>query len=121
MKLFRRGLFLLLLMGVSAYDCDSDRPNSWATHRTLYVPKTTRIDDDWAAALCCVYTHVETFDRNTAVLELYDGSSYRIAGASFAEIAERAMDDICDMSMGSRDCRNQADCIDAISTYNFGN
>ena len=100
--------------------CNSDRPNSWAEHRTLYVPsrffETVVQDDSWVDALCCVYTHVEETDGDTAVLELYDGSSYDISGSSFPVIARTAMDDICEMQMGSEDCENRSTCVDEALT-----
>ena len=62
--------------------CDSDRPNSWATHRTLTLPQHiitgTAVEDAWSKALCCVYTHVEAGDVSEPVLTTYDGSRYKI-------------------------------------------
>lgn len=101
--------------------CNSDRPNSWATHRTLSIPNSPEFfnnnsddDDRWAMALCCVYTHVELSDRPTtsqAQMTTYDGSKYTIQADTFVRAAERAMDDVCGMSMGSDDCRRRSRCV----------
>ena len=99
--------------------CDSERPNSWATFRTLSIPNVPEFlgsnNDDasrWARALCCIYTHVEKSDRlSQAQMKTYDGSKYNIRADSFVEAARKAMDDICDMSMGSDDCRRRKQCV----------
>ena len=107
--------------------CNSDRPNSWATHRTLSIPnspeffnKNSDDDDRWARALCCVYTHVEISDGPTgqAQMTTYDGSKYTVQADTFARAAERAMDDVCGMSMGSDDCRRRSRCVhEALSQH----
>jgi len=109
-------------MVVGAIDptCESERPSpSWAGHRTLYIP-TDMISDtmdaeqqSWAVALCCIYTHVEISDSVTKPeLELFDGSSYKINKSDMIDAAEKAMNDICKMSMGEDDCESQKTCID---------
>ena len=105
--------------------CDSERPNSWATFRTLSIPNVPEFlginNDDassrWARALCCIYTHVEKSDRlSQPQMKTYDGSKYNIRADSFVEAARKAMDDICDMSMGSDDCRRRKQCVDEALT-----
>lgn len=109
---------VLALTSVSALpECFSDRPG-WADHRTLFVPETMMsgdpIDDAWAEALCCVYTYVEVISSSSkkVTFEIYDGSKRSITATTFEELATIAYEDICDMSMGSRDCRNQATCVE---------
>lgn len=103
--------------------CDSERPNSWASHRTLSIPDDPEFFDDndddddvanrWARALCCVYTHVEKSAKlRQSQMKTYDGSRYSIIADSFVEVAKKAMDDVCDMSMGSDDCRRRKQCVD---------
>jgi len=108
--------------------CDSERPNSWASHRTLTIPEGcltgSPMEVAMANTLCCVYTHVEVVantntntNTNTRrpILETYDGSVTRIGdcGTSTSiEVMEEVMDRICAMSMGSRDCSDQAVCIE---------
>ena len=79
--------------------CDSERPNSWATFRTLSIPNVPEFlginNDDassrWARALCCVYTHVEKSDRlSQAQMKTYDGSKYNIRADSFVEAARKS-------------------------------
>ena len=60
--------------------CTSSRPNSWADKRQLHLPSALLSADQqpaisaWAAALCCVYTHVETtLGQGTAYMSTYDG------------------------------------------------
>merc|ERR1711933_212401 len=78
-------------------DCDSKRPKTrkgYSRHRTLYIPdkflSNSNSENNWANALCCVYTHVEKTSKKKAELEVYDGWSYKISGDSFEEIAEEA-------------------------------
>mmetsp|Transcript_3829 Transcript_3829/g.10054 ORF Transcript_3829/g.10054 Transcript_3829/m.10054 type:complete len:174 (+) Transcript_3829:185-706(+) len=102
--------------------CDSDRPYSWATHRTLTLPPScllgSAMENAMADALCCVYTHVVigSGSTNTAVLETYDGSSQAIgecgAGYASVQVMEETMDRVCRMSMGREDCSNQAVCVE---------
>merc|ERR1711933_668721 len=47
-------------------DCDSKRPTTrkgYSRHRTLYIPdkflSNSNSENNWANALCCVYTHVK--------------------------------------------------------------
>ena len=79
------GTFLASIAAVSAElpDCNSDRPNSWATHRTLYVPEDLLTDPvkdgNWADALCCVYTYVEIIPaERQPSLTTYYNSNYPI-------------------------------------------
>eukprot|EP00534_Pseudo-nitzschia_fraudulenta_P001205 CAMPEP_0201132944 /NCGR_PEP_ID=MMETSP0850-20130426/47384_1 /ASSEMBLY_ACC=CAM_ASM_000622 /TAXON_ID=183588 /ORGANISM="Pseudo-nitzschia fraudulenta, Strain WWA7" /LENGTH=402 /DNA_ID=CAMNT_0047403437 /DNA_START=108 /DNA_END=1316 /DNA_ORIENTATION=- len=107
--------------------CDSERPDSWATHRTLTIPENcltgSSSETAWANALCCVYTHVEAGSSGkTPILETYDGYKYSFRECSnqgsvtSVDIMEEVMGNVCGMSMGSRDCYDQADCIeDALS------
>ena len=103
--------------------CSTERPGSWATHRTLYLPSSMvseeATDDEisWTNVLCCVYTYVKTSDDvDKPEFELYDGSSYKIKKDTALEVMYEAYEDICDMSMGSKDCSNQAECIaDALN------
>ncbi|CAB9530267.1 expressed unknown protein [Seminavis robusta] len=112
-------LIAALAPAVKSFECSSNRPG-WADHRTLYVPDSMLGDDDdrdnaWMAALCCVYTHVEVTTSSSIVqFEIYDGSDYDLGQSfsSFPEVAAEAMDEICGMSMGSADCRNQASCVE---------
>ena len=97
--------------------CTADRPGS-QTHRTLHVPQAfldnalDAIADGWTAKLCCTYNHVEITDDSTAYLVTYDGNrrNYDDA-ATFAEAAQAAHEDVCQMGMGSQDCANGASCI----------
>ena len=122
-----RSLFFLLVVtvvdiaGQELPDCNSDRPNSWATHRTLYVPENLLTDSvkdaNWADALCCVYTHVQVIAAGgRPSLTTYDGRNYRIDADTFQELAEQTMHDICDMSMGSQDCNRRDRCVDGSLT-----
>ena len=117
--------FLLHTFGVtkvasSLPSCSTDRPG-WATHRTLYLPSSMvseeATDDEisWTNVLCCVYTYVKTSDDvDKPEFELYDGSSYKIKKDTALEVMYEAYEDICDMSMGSKDCSNQAECIEDL-------
>ena len=98
--------------------CTSDRPNSWVTHRTLELPQSF-VDAAppgelmaWANALCCVYTHVETSSTSIPRLTTYDGDvkSYQSIRTAVGAM-ETVYDDVCSMSMGSQDCRNQRACV----------
>eukprot|EP00535_Pseudo-nitzschia_heimii_P009886 CAMPEP_0197176344 /NCGR_PEP_ID=MMETSP1423-20130617/2312_1 /TAXON_ID=476441 /ORGANISM="Pseudo-nitzschia heimii, Strain UNC1101" /LENGTH=207 /DNA_ID=CAMNT_0042625717 /DNA_START=35 /DNA_END=658 /DNA_ORIENTATION=+ len=110
-------------------ECDSERPNSWATHRTLTIPESclsgSAAEAAAAEALCCVYTHVVVGSggNGAAILETYDGSLYRIGdgddddgddddGCDGVRAMEEVMGRVCGMSMGSRDCFDQAACIE---------
>merc|ERR1712157_378663 len=73
---------LSLVIGLT--DCDSERPKTrkgWSRHRTLYIPdkflSDSNSENNWANALCCVYTHVKKTSKKKAKLEVYDGSSYK--------------------------------------------
>ena len=126
----------VMVQAVALVDCDSNRPG-WPDHRTLYVPEwmfTTNNNPDgndndgedeenqaWIEALCCVYTHVQVIQSSsskTVRFEVYDGSSYTIrpqhrsSSTLFANVAAQAMDDICNMQMGSQDCQQRSECID---------
>lgn len=99
--------------------CDSDRPNSWAEHRTLHLPTdmAATASDAWVDALCCVYTHVEEQASLTrARMTTYDGSTRWYDGDDGDDVMERAYDAICGMSMGGDDCDSQATCVaDALA------
>jgi len=103
-------------------ECNTNRPG-WATHRTLYVPDImvtgTEVENNWAGALCCVYTHIEIISaaNKKATLELYDRSKKDYWTAeTFEELASNIYDKICSMPMGSFDCENKATCVvDALS------
>ena len=118
--IFIVSFYFIIQLSHALPECTSDRPG-WADHRTIYVPESMMsyesIDDAWTEALCCVYTYVQvTFDQknsNKARFELYDGWSYKIQATSFEELASKAYDDICDMQMGSQDCRKNASCVQA--------
>ena len=111
-------LILIYLQSVvSIPSCISDRPGG-ESHRTLYVSQSslsdTEEDDKWSNVLCCLYTHVEVKNNKDwdGWLELFDGSWESTSGNTLPEMAQDAYDQICDMSMGSRDCTNQQSCID---------
>ncbi|KAK3243377.1 hypothetical protein CYMTET_46966 [Cymbomonas tetramitiformis] len=105
--------------------CSSAQPEggSLHDHRTLHVPLRMVEAADveamrrWAAALCCVYTHVQVKEGTVADLVTYDGEvrSYNVDGdlpLQFTELAEVVMADICGMAMGSWDCASQSVCVD---------
>ncbi len=118
--------------------CDSERPNSWATHRTLTIPESciqgSVMEIAMANALCCVYTHVVVvagdFTNRVPYLETYDGSMYAYGECSTIDndnesstetytsinVMEDVMGNVCGMSMGSRDCFDQAACIEDAKT-----
>lgn len=105
----------LIINGASAIPtCNSDRPGS-ESHRTLYIASSsltnTEEDDKWTNALCCVYTHVEIRNDWDGWMQLYDGSWESMSGDTLPKMAEDAHDEICDMSMGSRDCSSQKVCV----------
>lgn len=125
----RRRVSMQTVMGLPV--CDSERPNSWATHRTLMIPESCitglAMEIAMMNALCCVYTHVVvvgTADEETSnrpYLETYDGSLYAYnecendssADAyTSIEAMEEVMGNVCGMSMGSRDCFDQRFCIE---------
>ena len=113
---------LLSLLQASAIpSCKSDRPGS-QSHRTLYITESslsdTKEDDKWTDVLCCLYTHVRVKENKNwdGWLELYDGSWESTNGDTLPEMAEDAYNQICNMSMGSKDCENRRSCIeDALS------
>ena len=98
--------------------CTSDRPSSWATHRTLELPQSF-VDaappgelTAWANALCCVYTHVEASSTPVPRLTTYDGDvKTYLSSVSAIGAMETAYDDVCNMGMGSEDCQNQRSCV----------
>lgn len=113
--------------------CDLERPNSWATHRTLAIPEScfqgTAMEVAMANALCCVYTHVvvaasDGSTNQVPYLETYDRSIYAYnectnmddGGYTSVDLMEDVMSNVCGMSMGSRDCFDQAACIDEAKT-----
>ena len=111
--------------------CAADRPGG-ETHRTLYVPAplsdaaSESLVASWTAKLCCVYTWAVACSQPgcTPYLVTYDGSRRSYAATSFEGAATAAFDDICGMSMGSRDCASQADCIaqaEALLLHNDSN
>mmetsp|Transcript_65389 Transcript_65389/g.76836 ORF Transcript_65389/g.76836 Transcript_65389/m.76836 type:complete len:508 (-) Transcript_65389:171-1694(-) len=110
---------LIFSQAFGLQECLSDRPG-WPTHRTLHVSDKIvvgKYDDEWASALCCVYTHVEVSSSiDSPILELYDGSERKITGSTFSEIASDAMEKICVMSMGSDDCSENSECVDSAFT-----
>ena len=71
-------------------------------------------DDTWTNVLCCVYTHVEITNRNdwNGWMKLYDGSWESVEGDKLPQMAQDAYDQICDMYMGAKDCKNQESCIE---------
>ena len=100
--------------------CSSDRPDSWATHRTLYLPDAFVSAAPaaelaaWANALCCVYVHVESAAVSVPSLTTYDGE-VRPYPMSLTAISasETAYTDVCQMGMGSTDCQRQEACVSA--------
>ena len=113
-RMWAVAMLLVVVLCRSTSACTSDRPG-WATHRTLYVPfglmGRSAQDQQWRDELCCVYTHVVEIQSTQASMRIYDGSSYTMPGArSFADLARRAMSDICAMSMGRVDCQQQSQC-----------
>ena len=96
------------------YECNSDRggPHGYS-HRTLKMPQSF-VDrasasdiSSYGAALCCVYTHIESTASSSQPVEMInmDGRSLRIPGTTFAEVAQNAYDEGCDMYYGSQDCK----------------
>ena len=94
------------------YECSSDRPGSFS-HRTLKMPQSF-VDrasasdiSSYGAVLCCVYTHIESTASSSQPVEMInmDGRSLRIPGTTFAEVAQNAYDEGCDMYLGSQDCK----------------
>ena len=90
--------------------CTSEQPaDSWADTRQLHLPsallsaKQQPAISAWAAALCCVYTHVETtLGQGTAYMSTYDGGrwwSHRPAAASQHQPCHRSL---CTISHTSR-------------------
>merc|ERR1712083_682653 len=65
-----------------------------------------------ATQLCCVYTRVEAWSESGLELETYDGSVRSwSADAGMVASAGAVLANICEMSMGSKDCASQAMCI----------
>ena len=108
---------LALLAPVAAYlvyDCSSDRGGPYGfSHRTLKMPQSF-VDrasasdiSSYGAKLCCVYTHIESTASSSQPVEMInmDGRSLRIPGTTFAEVAQNAYDEGCDMYYGSQDCK----------------
>ena len=96
------------------YECNSDRggPHGYS-HRTLKMPQSF-VDrasasdiSSYGAALCCVYTHIESTASSSQPVEMInmDGRSLRIPGTTFADVAQNAYDEGCDMYYGSQDCK----------------
>merc|ERR1719420_2278060 len=110
--------FLLLALPIAAKlpSCDSDRPGG-ESHRTLALPESMlgRDSDEErrrANALCCVYTHVVIDNGWDPYLVTYDENWYYMSSDDSAvEVMKEAMDDVCDMYMGSQDCSNKAKCV----------
>jgi len=101
--------------------CSEKRGNR---QRTLYVP-TEMVEDSneddvnrMINGLCCVYTKVEVSSSiDKPKLKLYDGSNdYYSNKSSFENLVEEVTDDICDMYMGSEDCKNNRVCLRGHST-----
>lgn len=98
--------------------CESDRPNSWTTHRTVTIPSKSLTgsdeEDRYATALCCVYTHVVSgsSESKQPTMTTYDDSTYNINGSNSIDVMKEVMKRVCKMSMGSQDCKNQAKCVE---------
>ena len=54
---------------------------------------------------------------SAATLVTYDESRRAMPRGSFVEAAQRALDDVCDMRMGSYDCEQQAACMRAAARH----
>merc|ERR1712154_103560 len=72
--------------------------------------------------LCCIYTRVEVWDESDkgmtgtdTALVGYDGSMIRYANQiSMMDAVKNAIAAICDMPLGSQDCKDQTKCWDEL-------
>ena len=62
--------------------------------------------------LCCVYTRVQVTDRAAPYLVNYDTDERSVPGDTFELAASAAYEDVCSMSMGSKDCSSQSECVE---------
>mmetsp|Transcript_25360 Transcript_25360/g.58973 ORF Transcript_25360/g.58973 Transcript_25360/m.58973 type:complete len:185 (-) Transcript_25360:81-635(-) len=119
---------VVLLQAPAVYaeeeSCTRFRPGGGVRYdrRMLSIPAST-LAGPWSECdllarerLCCVYTHVQLEDGDSLSqpqLLTYDGGVRRYSPtATFVEIEQDVMSDVCGMSMGSVDCRTQQSCIE---------
>jgi len=90
--------------------CSSLRPGM-ERHRTLRVAPevvfTRPSNDTWTDSMCCVYTWVvQGSQLSPSTLTTYDGGLRSYYTTDWNSLMAEVMADICDMPMGSTDCRN---------------